>query len=100
MPEKQEKHVSCLHACLPVIWPSPASTTLCFEALIKFQSWVSVHHCNDQGEYFRLERGCSPLYREHVISLSLYDGRVGDGTMAGKVRNEKSTMLMYHSGYV
>lgn len=68
--------LSCLHH---------SSITLCFEALIKFQSWVPVHHCNDQGEYFRLERGCSPLYREHVISLSLYDGRVGDGTMAGKV---------------
>lgn len=57
----------------------------CFEAFITFPSWVPVHRCNEQGEFFRLERDGSPLRREHVISLSLYDGRVGDGTMAGKV---------------
>lgn len=26
--------------------------------------------------YFRVERGCSPLHGEHVISLSLYDRRI------------------------
>lgn len=64
---------------------SSFSIYLCFEALIKFRSWVPVQHRNDLGEYFRVERGYSSLHGEHVISLSLYDGRVWDSTMAGKV---------------
>lgn len=89
-PEKQEKHVSVsTHVCwsftLSCLRHSSFSTYLCFEALIKFRSWAPVQHRNDRGEYFRIERGSSPLHREHVISLSLYDGRVGDSTMAGKV---------------
>lgn len=85
------------HLALSCLRHSSFSIYLCFEALIKFRSWAPVQHRNDREEYFRIERGCSPLHREHVISLSLYDGRVGDSTMAGKVWNGKSTMLMCHS---
>lgn len=55
----------------PSLRLSPFSIIPCIEALIKSQSWLPAQHCNDEGGYFRLERACSPLHGEHVISLSL-----------------------------
>lgn len=84
VPKKREKDMSRVSMHVRYLSLSCLHHS-CLQAFIKFQSWGPVHRRNERGEYFRLERDSSPLRREHVISLSLYGGRVGDGTMAGKV---------------
>lgn len=96
----ENSHVSCLPACLfscllcssfsslsfasfLVISPSASpSIILHFPSFLALRLWLNLCPACQLNTvmikgYFKLERCCSPLHGEHVISLSLYGRRVG-----------------------
>lgn len=85
-------HLALSSTSIPVISPSavPPFPSLRIEALIKSLPRLPAQHCNDEArvegeedegeedeeEEQEEKKVYSPLRREHVISVSLYGGRV------------------------